>query len=264
MGVVSREAELAALHDAATRALHGDGAAVAVLGEPGMGVSTLLNSVDPQGFLVLRTSGVAPEQGIPLAGLHRLLQPLGERISRVPALAPVHRCGCVPNLDAFTLCTMVHRLLIETARNGPVLCCVDDVQLLDRRSVETLAFAARRLSGSPVLMLFGSLAPAVALAGIRTLVLGGLDHESARRVLADRVPLGMPEDLVEELIELAGGNPLALVELAGALTASQLAGEAAAPSVLPPGSRLREHYGRLYARLSPAARRLVMLSAVDD
>jgi DNA-binding NarL/FixJ family response regulator len=253
-----RERELGALLDAGTRARSGQGGAIVVLGEPGMGVSALLNAVDFAGFQVLRTSGVAPEQGIPLAGLHRLLQPLDDRA------ASVFEAGSAPRFNAFTLCTAVHRLLVELAPAEPLLCHVDDIDLVDRRSVEALAFAARRLAGSRVLMLFGATPPAAALAGIPSLVLAGLAHEPARQVLADRVPLGMPEDLVEELIELAGGNPLALVELAGALTAAQLAGEAPAPTVLPLGSRLRERSQRLYARLSPAARRLVMLSVVDD
>jgi DNA-binding NarL/FixJ family response regulator len=246
IGLRGRERELAALLDAAARALSRQGNAVAVLGEPGMGVSTLLGALDCHGFRVLRTSGVAPEQGIPLAGLHRLLQPLGDRVAHG---------GCVPNLDTFTLCTTVHRLLVETAHDGPVLCCIDDVQLLDDQSAEALAFTARRLMGSPVLMVFGATPPAPALAGIPVLALGGLDDESARQVLADRVPVGMPDDLADELVELAAGNPLALIELAGS-------GEG--PVGLPQGSRLRERYGRIYAALSPPARQVVMLSVVDD
>jgi DNA-binding CsgD family transcriptional regulator len=263
-----RERELATLHDALDRARRGRGTALVVLGEPGMGKTTLLDAVAAADVRVLETSGVEAEADLPGAGLHRLLAPITGLIPTLPdghadrLLAVADGFG--RTRDSFGLFVAVHRLLALTAGVGPLLCRADDVHQMDRLSVEALTFAARRLSGEPVLMVLTADEPGELLAGIPELTVGALDPAACRQILADRVPNGLPDDLAEDLVELAAGNPLALVELAAALTAEQLSGEAPAPESLPPASRLRIDLRRRYARLSVEARRLVMLAVVDD
>lgn len=241
-----------------------------------MGRSALLHAVceDATGFLIVGTAGIETESTVAMAGLHRLLQPL-------PTQAlPAHQAEVLDGIvngrpaepaDDFLLCCAVHRVLVEAAKERPVLCWVDDAHCLDRASAEALAFTARRLAGRPIAMVLtwqiqaaGSGAARDPLPGLLRLHLTALDDDASLRVLCDRVPDGIPPDLAAELVGLASGNPLALTELAMSLTAEQLRGAAPAPSSLPSNSRLRGTIMRRFHQLSADARRLVMMAVADE
>jgi DNA-binding CsgD family transcriptional regulator len=265
-----RDEELTAIAAALDAARNGRGSALVLAAGPGMGSTTMLAAVRAiaGGLLVLDAEGVPDETASPLAGLNRLLQPLAGRVASLPgwcaaALAPVFGRGS-PG-DPFSLGRAVHRLISDAAAERPVLGLVDDAQLMDAASVAALAFTARRLAEVPALLVLAA-GPDTEerLAAVPRLPLGPLPIEACRQLLADRVPTGVPDDLAEDLLELAAGNPLALVELATALTAEQLAGGAPGPDRLAPGSRLRAALRRRFDRLSPDARRLVALAVVDE
>ncbi|RAY17185.1 helix-turn-helix transcriptional regulator [Actinomadura craniellae] len=268
-----RDRELAALTELLTRARAGQGGALAILGGPGMGKTALLEAAVRQAadFRTLGTRGIRQETALPYAGLHRLLRPMAARTRQLPgpqaaALAPVTGDGESPAGDSFTLCAAVFGLLADAARGGPVLCWIDDAQWLNRVSLEALTFTARRLTTEPVVMLFaarddreGTLRERC-LADIPALSLAALGEDAAHRLLDGPVP----GELAGELVELAAGNPLALVELAAALTPAQRGGEAPAPRALPAHSSLRALYRRRYLRLPTGARRLVMMAVADE
>lgn len=281
-----RTEEISTLSTALERAHAGHGTALVVAGEPGMGRTSLLAAMRclaGDGVLVLPAAGVEAEAGIPLAGLHGLLGPVADLVPAIDrwhagALSAVFADGPAPS--AFALGRAVHRLLAEAARGRPVLCLVDDVHLMDGDSTGALAFTARRLTTEPVLLVLTSAStpapmsastwastwaqPSDPLAAIPRLALTALDATTSRCVLADLIPDGLPDDLAGELAELAAGNPLALVELAAALTPDQLAGDAPGPDHLPPGSRLRAGLRRRFGGLSADARRLVVMAVVDE
>ena len=74
-----RGAEEQALRRLLDGARDGDGGALVLAGEPGMGRTALLGraaGLAGDGFLVLRVSGVAAESRLPYAGLHALLRPI--------------------------------------------------------------------------------------------------------------------------------------------------------------------------------------------
>ncbi|MFD0537563.1 hypothetical protein ACFQY7_31230 [Actinomadura luteofluorescens] len=108
---------------------------------------------------MLGTTGVPGESGVAYAGLHRLLRPLAEQVAR---LTPAHRdaLGTIlhgaPRGDSFVLSTAVCELLGRVARDRPVLCWADDVHWLDARSLEVLAFAARRVADERAAVLFAA------------------------------------------------------------------------------------------------------------
>ncbi|NEA29727.1 AAA family ATPase, partial [Actinomadura bangladeshensis] len=141
------------------------------------------------------------------AGLHRLLRPLAAEAERLP---PAHRgaLGTImdgaPTAAPLVLYTAVCELLSLAAASGPVLCWADDVQWLDRASLEVLAFAARRVQDEPVAVLFATRDDrddAAGLAGIPRLRLAPLDEEASLRVLEDA--LGTANgDLAEEIVDL--------------------------------------------------------------
>jgi DNA-binding NarL/FixJ family response regulator len=99
--------------------------------------------------------------------------------------------------------------------------------------------------------------------GLPSITLDPLDRATSVRVLHDLVP-GAPDPLAEDLADLACGNPLALVELAGSLTSDQLGGNAPAPEALPESSSLRIRWRARFDALSPRARHVVALAAVDE
>jgi DNA-binding CsgD family transcriptional regulator len=220
-----RDQERAAVLDLLERARQGHGSALAVTGGPGSGKTALLRFAreHAQGFRVLETGGVAAESTLPLAGVHRL--------------CPMDRY------------TDVHRLLVEQA---PVLVLVDDASLLDRQSSDALAFAARRIAEHSVVMLFSRERDHDD--GLPVLRLSPLDDDAAVRVLTDHSPLGVSRDFADEAIDLAGGNPLALVELAASPT----------PGQLPPDSALRTRLRTRFKVLTEDSRLLVLLAVVDE
>lgn len=272
-----RDHQLAVLDELLGRARAGQGGALSILTEPGMGKTALLECAVRRAaphFLTLGVRGIRQESALVFAGLHRLLRPVSDLVGRLPehqakALAPVFAGGGGTD-DPFALYTAVHALLTEAAGAGPVLCWADDVHWLDRVSLEAMTFSARRLGAEPVVMVFAAHNEHVTtperdrLAEISRLPLPALDETASRQILADQCPTGIAGDLSAALTELAAGNPLALVELAAALTPGQLSGEEPPPETLPPGSRLRAVYRRRFYRLSADARRLVLMAVADD
>jgi DNA-binding CsgD family transcriptional regulator len=270
-----RDHELAVLGGILDEARSARGSALVVGSGTGTGKSALLRAARGAApdFLVLGTGGVATETGLQLGGLHRLLQPLSHLLPGLPerqrellAVAAGRSTG--PGDDVFGLCAALHRLVAEAAGDRPVLLCADDVQHLDSASARALAFVARRVTAAPVVVLFADgrepHARCDLFDGVPVLELGALDEVDALGVLADRSHHPVPEDLAHELVELASGNPLALVELAAALTPEQHDGHAPAPESLPPGSRVRAALRARFLRLSADAQRIVLLAVLDD
>ncbi|ACU35918.1 helix-turn-helix domain-containing protein [Actinosynnema mirum] len=137
-----------------------------------------------------------------------------------------------------------------------VLLCVDDAHLLDLSALLTLL---PDLTSEPVAVL---LACETDLPHLPSVELTPLTHPDSLRVLHDLRP-GLPADLAADLAHLACGNPLALVELAAALTAEHLGGTAPAPTALPADSLLRSRLRARFHALSPRARTAAALSLVD-
>lgn len=54
--------------------------------------------------------------------------------------------------------------------------------------------------------------------GLSSLVVGPLDDAAARSLLRERTDGAIQAEVADRLAEQTGGNPLALVELSGALT----------------------------------------------
>ncbi|GAA2623488.1 AAA family ATPase [Actinomadura fulvescens] len=278
-----RDGEVNVLGRLLDRARGGGGGALTIAAGPGLGRTALLAEAVRRAAPDVRTfgtRGVRHEAAVPFAGLLGLVQPLvrlPDLLARLPAgqaasLTAALAGGADPADAARTLPAAVHALLVEAARGGPLLCWVDDVQWLDRISLEALAFAARRISADPIVMLFALRDDPPVIAGrqplddIPRLLVGPLDDTASLRVLADRSGgrgvLG--EGLAEELAGLAVGCPRALVDLAGALTPAQLTGAAPPPRELPGDSALRVYYRRRLRRLPADARRLTVLVAAGE
>ncbi len=201
------------------------------------------------------------------AGLLELLTPLRDRLGDIPpgqARAVAAALGWEPAgvpPDRFLIGAATLSLLAAAAASGPVLVLVDDVQWLDPESTAALGFAAARLTRDAVCFLFAAREGAPLPSALRSapvLRLGGLAPSSAASLLSGQVS----DDVVERLVQVTGGVPLALIEVLPELSAAQRVGAAPLPELLPVGPRLVDGYVAVLAGLSDAAWRMVLLTAV--
>ncbi|MEV6371177.1 LuxR C-terminal-related transcriptional regulator [Micromonospora musae] len=245
------------------------GAALVLHGEPGSGRSALLGYAHRHArkFALLASAGLADEASLPYAGLQRLLDPVLDRAGELPASdsrllrRALAGSGCPPERQ-LALSLAVLRLLAVVAGSRPLLCTMDDVDLGDRPTAEVLAFAARRLRRLPIaVVLTATSAPPGGLPSYR---LGPLDESDGAALLADRLPEPPVGPVTEALVAAARGNPQALVDLAGTLTAAQCRGDEPPPTTLPADGALGRAYRSRLDRLPDDTRRMLLLAALDE
>jgi DNA-binding CsgD family transcriptional regulator len=155
----------------------------------------------------------------------------------------------------------------RTAACSPVLAVVDDAHWLDDAAAAALLFVARRLHEERVALLFAARDGDVRrfdAPDLPTLVLGGVAGEAAQEVLSAHAGGDVDPTVRDQLVAATGGNPLALVELAGTLTADQLAGRAMLPVRLPLTGGVERAFLDRYRRLDDAGQRLLLVAAADD
>ena len=272
-GLVGRGRECEAINRLLSSALSERGAAVVVLGEAGLGKSSLLDFAAAQapGAVVLRTMGIEAEADLAFAGLYGLVRPIAGHLEQLPerqsaALAGALGMGPAVEADRLLVSAAVLGLLAAASERFPIVCLVDDAQWLDKPSADALVFAARRLVAERVAMLFAAREGderTFEAHGLPDLVLGGLDHDAAVSLLAASAA-DAPPPVRGRLLQEAGGNPLALLELPGALSDRQLAGEEALPEAIPLTPRLQGVFRNRIHRLPSAAQTALMIVAADD
>jgi DNA-binding CsgD family transcriptional regulator len=270
--LVDRRAESAALDRALADIRAGQGQALLIRGEAGVGKSALLNHLVGQatGYRIARAAGVESEMELPFAGLHQLCAPMLELRDRLPApqreaLAVAFGLSGGTPPDGFLVGVAVLSLLAAVSEDRPLLCVIDDAQWLDQASVQTLTFVARRLLAEPIGLVFAVREPAdgPAWRGLPSLTVHGLPDEDARGLLASVVPGRLDERVRDRIVAETRGNPLALLELPRGLTAAELAGGFGRPDALPLASQIERSFARR-ARSLPAASRKILLTAAAE
>lgn len=271
---VNRSGPLAALATQTALLQAGEGSTVVVRGPAGQGTSALLHHwVAGLGDVrVLEARGVESEADLPFAGLASLVTPILDLVDELPdpqpaALRAALALGPATGHDRFTAFVAVVGLLSLAARSRPLVVAVDDVHHLDSSSLEALAFASRRLDDDPVLCV---------LAG-RTETLGDpsfghavvvelppLSSEDARLVLQRSTDVPIHPAVSQRLVEAAGGNPSALVELTAMLSADELRGTRPLADPLPVGRAFQDAVARQLAGLPEATRRALLIVAAGE
>ncbi|HEX8867641.1 MAG TPA: ATP-binding protein, partial [Lentzea sp.] len=228
MELVGREQEEERL-----AALAASGGCLQIVGEPGVGKSALLSTLD--GHLVV---GVEAEQGLPYAGLHQVLHPFLDLSTlsgvRRGALEVVFGLsdGAAPPVHLVGLAAL-------DLLSGTVV-LVDDAHWLDQESQDVLGFVARRLSDG--VLVVTSWKPL--FAGVPTLPLEPLAPHDANDLLSSVAP-GLDAERHQQVLAQAAGNPLALTELPFG------------------GSSLEEAFSARVSTLPPEERSALLLRALS-
>ncbi|MEU8529892.1 MULTISPECIES: ATP-binding protein [Streptomyces] len=281
-GLSGRGRELAVLERLLADAAEGRGGAVVVRGEAGAGKTALLERVGERAgeVTLLRCAGVESEAALPYAGLQVLLRGTLDRARRLSGRqqaalrGAVEPAGAVAPGDRFLVGAAMLGLLGELAEERPVVVLVDDAHWLDLETVDALLFAARRLGMGRVALVFavreGVREGSAVLdggPGLPVLQLGPLSDEEGAALLAGRAP-DLHAAVRGRVLGLARGNPLALVELAGALTPAQRDGSEPVDereiAVLPASRRVRRIFDERIRALPAPTRTLLTVAAADD
>ena len=252
----------------------GRSAALVVRGEAGAGKTALLRyAIDSAvGLRVIRAVGVESEMELAFAALHQLCVPVLDRLKHLPgpqrdALEIAFALTEGPTPDRFLIGLAVLSLLSEAAEERPLLCVVDDAQWLDRASMQTLAFVARRLLAESVLMVFAAREPNADFQGLPELVVGGLCEADARELLAHKLRWPLDERVQERIVAETRGNPLALLELPHSLPMTELAGGFGLPEANPDAmllsGRIEDSFLRRIGDLPVSTRFLLLVAAAE-
>lgn len=219
-----RESDIARIQALLNRVRDG-GAALMVSGEAGIGKSSLLELAqrlaEASGMRALALCGVPSEAHLPFSALQQAISPILNRLGGLPArqrsalqaALGINEDTRAPDIFLVGLATLT--LLAASAASRPILLIADDVQWADQPSRDVLAFISRRLNSDPIVLLMASRntpADALAFPGVPRHQLSGLDASAAESLLAVEAS-DLPPQVRNGFLELAAGNPLALVEL---------------------------------------------------
>lgn len=221
-GVLGREGLLAdVLHRVAA-----PGAVVSLLGEPGIGKSTLLvealSRVEAAWVWSVTCLEVEADLGLSV---------LGDFFSAVPqraidALPDVQRAAVDVTLfrgadqrgstiDARLLGATILTLLSGLASEGGVVLGIDDQQWCDPTSLAAIDYAAHRLDGSRVAVVSTVRTGAARhLSGAQRLEVPGLSDADMAQLIAQVTHSSLDSAVVAGLVEASAGNPFVARELA--------------------------------------------------
>jgi hypothetical protein len=256
-GFLGRTSERDALDGLLAEVRGGQSAVLVIRGEAGIGKTALLRYAARQaaGFRVAQVTGVEAEMELPFAGIHQLCARMLDKRDVLPrpqrdalSVALGLATGDVP--DRFLVAVAVLGLLSAVAEERPLLCLVEDAQWLDAASSQVLGFVARRVVAESVAIIVAVREPATGpdFDGLPELRLEGLQEDVARALLAGAVPGRLDDSVRDRIVAETRGNPLALLELPGHMTAAELAGGFELPAAGDLPAHIEDHYLRTRAR----------------
>ena len=264
--LVGRDQERREIELTFSRARAGASAALALVGEAGIGKTALLDwaAEQAEGMQLLRARGVESEAEIPFASLLELIRPALTSLEKIPQPQAVALEGALalrPGLaqERFAVGAATLSLLAAHAEQGPIAILIDDAHWLDSSSAQALLFAVRRLVADPIAVLIAVREGEPSLldgADLPTLSIGGLTTDEAATLLA-----GLAPELVGRLHGATAGNPLALLELAPDVQDLALAPDGAPVMV---STRISRSFLRRAGTLDAPARRALVLAATSD
>jgi DNA-binding CsgD family transcriptional regulator len=269
---LGRSGEREVLDGLLETAREGRSAVLLIRGEAGIGKTALVQYAARRaaGFRVAQIAGVEAEMELPFAGLHRLCAPMLAQLDALPdpqqnALRVSFGISSGDAPDCFLVALAALTLFAEVAAERPLLCLVDDAQWLDAATSQVLGFIARRLLAESVAIVFAVREPSDEreLADLPELLLGGLQDDDSRALLASVIPGRLDDRVRDRLVAETRGNPLALVELPRGRSIGELAGGFMLPGAGTLPSRIEDHFRQRIAVLPESTQRLMLLAAAD-
>lgn len=242
--------------------------ALLIRGAAGVGKTRLLEEVArslPERAL-LRLEASPSEDSMPYSGLHRLLAPRLTELHQIPATRRRALQGALGlralEADRLQVGLAVLDLL---AVSGPVLCLVDDADLLDVRSAEALAVAARHLWAQPVTLVLTAGTPAhgEVFDALAQVELSALAEHDARALLSDALHVPLDDRVREQILAEARGNPRALLEIPHRTEPTDLAGGYGLPAAVSVPEQVVTRVRCLLDDLPAPARQLALIAASD-
>jgi DNA-binding CsgD family transcriptional regulator/tetratricopeptide (TPR) repeat protein len=267
VALLGRADDLARLDELAAGVRSGRGAAITIVGAPGVGKTALLRAVGPTGVSVIDVAGAESEVALPWTGLAALLEPLLGYEAALPPTARAALRGALaleqPTVaDSARVLHAAVGLLRAAGAQEPLLLRVDDVQWLDPSSRQGIAFIARRAAdiGIAAITVWSQRGgPFEPWPGVPVLSIGELGRADA---LALAREAGVAPMVAEALVDAVGGNPLALIEAPAQLSPAERSGRRPLPAALPVGARLEIAYVRRLDALPSASREALLVAAL--
>ena len=222
-GVVGREPEL----EAVEAFLDGTAQALAIVGEPGIGKTTVwreaVDRARARGATVLVARPAESEARLSFGGVADLTSALPpEAFDSLPA--PQRRGLDVALLRADSagpptrrvVATALLTLLRELATGTEVVIAIDDLQWLDPPSTAALEFALRRLDDGHVRVIFSLRSGATELEGLATerIEVGPVSVAALHRIIGDAVGRTFARPILIRIAEASAGNPFHAIEIA--------------------------------------------------
>ncbi|HET6870077.1 MAG TPA: AAA family ATPase, partial [Solirubrobacteraceae bacterium] len=271
-GLLDRAREREVLDQLVAGVRGGQSRVLVLRGEAGVGKSALLDHLasSAPGCRIVRAAGVESEMELAFAGLHALCVPMVGRLAELPtpqrdALSTAFGLSAGATPDRFLVGLAMLSLLAAESEEQPLVCIVDDAQWLDRVSLQTLAFVARRLLAERIGLVFGLRGSddQAALGGLPELVIGGLSADDARRLLDGTIPGRLDARVRDRILGEAAGNPLALLELSRGRKPVGLAGGFGLPGEMSLTSRIEQGFVEQVEAFPSVTRRLLLLAAAE-
>ena len=222
-GVVGREPELKAVE----AFLDGTAPALAIVGEPGIGKTTVwreaVDRARARGATVLVARPAESEARLSFGGVADLTSALPpEAFDSLPA--PQRRGLDVALLRADStgpptrrvVATALLTLLRELATESDVVIAIDDLQWLDPPSAVALEFALRRLDDENVRVIFSLRSDATEPEGLATerIEVGPVSVAALHRILGDATGRTFARPVLIRIAEASAGNPFHAIEIA--------------------------------------------------
>jgi DNA-binding CsgD family transcriptional regulator/tetratricopeptide (TPR) repeat protein len=234
MSLLERDRPLADLTSAVDRALADNGSVVAVIGEAGIGKTSLLDALARQ---------VPDRMRVLRAGCEALFTPR--------PLGPLHDIAAELDVDPDAPRERLFPAVLAAARRVPTLLVVEDVHWADHATLDLLKYLSRRIARAPLLLALsyrddeiGPDHPLIMLLGeagptLRRIALAPLSREAVERLAHGRAGV----------FELTGGNPFYVTEV----LESEVAG-------VPP--MVRDAVLARAAKLTPEARQVLEIASL--